>query len=116
MNGLINVFKILSDETRLRILVLLYREKLCVCELCGILNVSQPKISKCLSKLRDLDLVTDERQEKFVYYSLKTENRVLIDTIENIMKNLESYPILAKDLAGISGKEKYSNQCCPKVE
>lgn len=36
MNILINFFNELSDETRLRILVLLYHKKLCVCEICGI--------------------------------------------------------------------------------
>ena len=81
MNQLTNIFKILSDETRLRILLLLYNEELCVCELSGILNVPQPKISKNLSKLRDMNLVTDIRKEKFVFYSLKTENKILLKLI-----------------------------------
>jgi Predicted transcriptional regulators len=64
MNKLINIFKILSDETRLRIIILLAQEELCVCQISGVLNVSQPKVSKSLSRLRDLNLVIDERKEK----------------------------------------------------
>ncbi len=42
MNTLINTFKLLSDETRLRIILLLQQEELCVCQLTGILDISQP--------------------------------------------------------------------------
>jgi ArsR family transcriptional regulator len=116
MHRLTNVFKILSDETRLRILVLLYKEELCVCELCGILKASQPKVSKNLSKLRDLGLVEDERQEKFVFYTLRKENKVLTDTLENILKNQDDYPQIAKDLSNLSNKKIYLNKCCPPGE
>ncbi|MBR0598533.1 ArsR/SmtB family transcription factor [Sinanaerobacter chloroacetimidivorans] len=112
MNQLINVFKILSDETRLRIVVLLAQQELCVCQLCGILDVSQPKVSKNLSKLRDMNLVIDERKEKFVYYKLKTDNAVLTNTIDNILNDLEKYPQLALDKNRLIDKEKYLNQCC----
>ncbi|NCC79781.1 MAG: ArsR family transcriptional regulator, partial [Clostridia bacterium] len=50
MNDLLNIFKTLSDETRLRIVMLLHHDELCVCEMSGILDVSQPTISKGLSK------------------------------------------------------------------
>jgi ArsR family transcriptional regulator len=44
-------FKVLSDETRLRILILLDRRELCVCEICQILDLSQPKVSRHLAKI-----------------------------------------------------------------
>lgn len=112
MNQLTSIFKILSDETRIRIIILLYQEELCVCELSGILDVSQPKISKNLSKLRDMNLVADERKEKFVFYSLKKENRVLMSTLMNIMDDLESYPQLVADQRRLGEKDKYLTQCC----
>ncbi|MDF2556256.1 MAG: hypothetical protein K0R71_84 [Bacillales bacterium] len=111
MNELINIFKLLSDETRLRIIVLLYQQDLCVCELSGILDVPQPKISKNLSKLRDMNLVQDERKEKFVFYTLKKENDVLIQIITDITKELFAYPQLVIDQNRLSDKEKYLNQC-----
>ena len=112
MNQLVNVFKILSDETRLRIIILLAQQELCVCELSGVLDVSQPKISKSLSKLRDVNLVIDERKEKFVFYKLKTENVVLTNIAKNILDNLDDYPQLIFDKSRLVDKEKYLNQCC----
>lgn len=97
-------------------LVLLYCEKLCVCELCGILNVSQPAISKNLSKLRDLGLVDDERQEKYVFYSLRRDNVVLADILENILKSTVDYPQIAEDISSLSQKEVYLSQCAVKDE
>lgn len=115
MNQLTNIFKIMSDETRLRIIILLAQQELCVCQLCGILDVSQPKVSKNLSKLRDMNLVIDERKEKFVFYKLKTENVVLTGTVKNILDNLDEYPQLILDKSRLVNKEKYLNQCCIKV-
>jgi ArsR family transcriptional regulator len=65
------LFKILSDETRLMI-VLLLREKstLCVCELCEALQVIQPKISRHLAILRNAGLLLDRRQGKWIHYQL----------------------------------------------
>lgn len=112
MNQLLNIFKLLSDETRLRIIVLLYQHDLCVCQLSGILDVPQPKISKGLSKLRDMGLVIDERKEKFVFYSLKNENSVLMNILKNIIDTLDSYPQLVMDQSKLVDKEKYLSQCC----
>jgi len=93
-----NLFKVLSDETRLRILILLYKRELCVCQLQGILEEdSQPKISKHLGKLRDLGFVKDERKEKFVYYYL-TNNEMLKDILKNIIENSNEYEVIKDDL------------------
>ena len=70
MDQLMNTFKLLSDETRLRMLVLLFQEELCVCELSGILEAPQPRISRNLAKLKDLNIVTDQRQERFIFYPM----------------------------------------------
>lgn len=111
MNKLTRVFKILSDETRLRIVILLAQQELCVCQISGILDVAQPKVSKNLAKLRDTNLVVDERKEKFVFYSLKKENEVLMNIVNNILGNLDEFPQLSKDQSGIADKEIYLSQC-----
>jgi len=112
MEQLITIYKILSDETRLRIIVLLAQKELCVCELSEILAVSQPKISKSLGKLRDLNLVKPERKEKFVFYKLKTDNPVLNRTIKSILDNLDDYPQLVLDKSRHIDNEKLLDQCC----
>lgn len=64
-------FKALSDETRLRCLVLLQAHtELCVCELTAALDLSQPKISRHLAHLRQIGLILDQRKGKWVYYRL----------------------------------------------
>ncbi len=92
MNELTDIFKIISDETRLRILVLLYREEFAVCQLSVILELPQPKVSQALSKLRDLGCVIDNRKEKFVLYSIKKE--FLIKLLELLSNSIERYPQL----------------------
>lgn len=111
MNQLTHIYKILSDETRLRILMLLYEEDLCVCQLCGILNIAQPKISKNLSKLRDMKFVLDNRKEKFVYYSLVKENPLLMATLKQIIDHAVQFPQLSEDLVRLNDKEVYLKQC-----
>ncbi len=106
MYKLTDLFKVLSDETRLRILVLLYNRELCVCQLQGILEEdSQPKISKHLAKLRDMGFVKDERKEKFIFYYL-TDNKVLKDILKDIIENSSEYEVIKDDL----GRLKYADE------
>lgn len=67
----LQLFKTLSDETRLGI-VLQLREmgELCVCDLCAALEQSQPKISRHLAMLRESGLLLDRKQGKWVHYRL----------------------------------------------
>ena len=67
----LKLFKNLSDETRLGI-VLLLREKgeLCVCDFCTALDESQPKIFRHLAMLRESGLLLDRKQGKWVHYRL----------------------------------------------
>lgn len=111
MEQLITIFKLLSDETRLRIIILLAQQELCVCELSGILNVPQPKVSKNLSKLRDMNLVVGTRNEKFIFYFLKSDNVILTKTLKNILDNMDDYPQLTLDKNRLVDKEQYLNQC-----
>lgn len=98
MYKLTDVFKVLSDETRLRILTLLYNRELCVCQLQGILEEeSQPKVSKHLAKLRDMGFVKDERKEKFIYYYLN-DNEMLKDILKSIIENSNEYEVIKEDL------------------
>jgi len=64
-------FQLLSDETRLRSLLLLQQEgELCVCELVFALGIIQPKVSRHLAALRDQGIVTDRRAGQWIYYRI----------------------------------------------
>jgi ArsR family transcriptional regulator len=97
MTNLIEFFKTLSDETRLRILVLLFTKELCVCELCEILNESQPKVSRHLAKLRDIGLVKDERKGQWIFYYLNMQNEMMRQIIQKVVEGRAMYPILLED-------------------
>jgi ArsR family transcriptional regulator len=73
MNRILKIFSALSDETRLRIFMLLINEELCVCEIENTLNMEQSRISRALKVLKDADLVKDRREGTWKYYSLNTE-------------------------------------------
>lgn len=69
----VQLFKILCDETRLAV-VLLLREagELCVCDICTATAQPQPKVSRHMAILRDAGLVIDRREGKWIYYRLSS--------------------------------------------
>ena len=72
--GLSEIFKVLGDETRTKILFLLAIKELCVCDLATVLEMSLPAISHHLRLLKALRLVRYRREGKMVYYSLDDEH------------------------------------------
>ena len=70
MKAFIKVMKALSDPNRVKILKLLQHKKMCVCELQGVLGISQPTVSKHLKVLEEAGLVTYKEDGLWVNYSL----------------------------------------------
>ncbi len=70
INNLSEVFGILSDSTRIRIIFALSRKELCVCDISNLLGVSISAISHQLRILRNARLVKYRKQGKVVLYSL----------------------------------------------
>ncbi len=62
------VFKVLSVETRVRMIELLKRRSLCVKALAKTLNITPAAVSQHLRVLRDADLVIADKQGYFVHY------------------------------------------------
>ncbi len=81
------VFKALSDETRLRILVLLSERELCVCQLESALGLSQVKVSRHLTVLRNAGVVNDRREGLWVFYSLTKPGNELERAIHKVLRN-----------------------------
>lgn len=73
INKLSNLYKIYSDPTRLKILFALSCEDLCVCDLGALFSMSKSAISHQLSFLKSLNLVSNRKEGKIVFYSL-TDN------------------------------------------
>ncbi len=73
VSDLAQAFRLLSDETRLRIVFHLAREEQNVGSLCKILGLAQPTVSHHLGLLRMGRLITNRRNGKQVIYSLNTD-------------------------------------------
>jgi ArsR family transcriptional regulator len=74
----IEVYKCLSDELRLRIVNLLKDGPLCVCHLVGILDCEQVKMSKQLRYMKELGMVEGERQAQWMVYRLADPDHPLL--------------------------------------
>ena len=70
MIKILQSFRALSDETRLRILALLINGEMCVCDLMAILDLPQSTVSRHLAYLRNSGWVQDRRQGVWMYYRL----------------------------------------------
>ncbi|HDP36632.1 MAG TPA: metalloregulator ArsR/SmtB family transcription factor [Candidatus Atribacteria bacterium] len=91
MEAAIKMFKALSDETRLRIYLLLLQGELCVCELVNILNMEQSRISHSVRILKEAGLVVNRREGKWIIYAVspETENNRIIQSLKNELKLTE---------------------------
>lgn len=68
---LAELFKVFGDSTRMRIIAALLEEKMCVCDISCLLNMTQSAISHQLRILKNTNLVKATKSGKVVYYSLK---------------------------------------------
>ena len=101
MEKLLEVLKSLSDETRLRILNLLYERDLCVCDVMATLQISQAKASRHLIYLKNAGLVKDRKHAQWAYYTLLRDQRLLfIDQL--VHDNLRMMEPYKKDLESLT--------------
>lgn len=96
-----DVLKSLSDETRLRILNLLYEQDLCVRDVMETLQIPQAKASRHLIYLKNAGLVKDRKNAQWVDYSLIRDERLrFIDhLVHDTLRGIGRYQL---DLANLS--------------
>jgi ArsR family transcriptional regulator len=73
LRSVADLFGLLSDETRLRILYALAREELCVCDLARVAGRSIPAVSHQLAALRRVQVVSYRSEGKLAYYRLASQ-------------------------------------------
>lgn len=90
------IFKAFSDESRIRIMYLLFKNKeMCISDLELILDFTQTKISRHLIYLKNVGLVTHRRLDQWTFYAVKDE---LGDFVDIVMKYFEKNPELINDM------------------
>lgn len=71
---LADLFKVLGDSTRIRIICALFEAEMCVCDIANVLNMTQSAISHQLRILKQSRLVKNRRDGKVIFYSLDDEH------------------------------------------
>ena len=92
----LKIIKALGDENRLRIVNILFGNELCVCEVEGILSMTQSNISRHLSKLTSSGVTKYRKDAKYIYYSID-ENKLL------------EHPFIAEAIKDLRGEERYKD-------
>jgi ArsR family transcriptional regulator len=101
------LFKTLSDPTRLRLLNLLACGETCVCELTGTLRVVQPKVSRHLARLKRAGLVEARRDGKWMHYRWARHGDLLV---RHVLLGLCQW--MANDEKMKSERRRRSQVCC----
>jgi len=84
------IFKALSDPTRLRMLNLLRQGELCVCDIMAVLDLPQSTASRHLAYLRNAGWLSSRRQNKWMYYRIDDAviNPALFAAVLSFLDNL----------------------------
>jgi len=107
---LIQIYQCFCDRTRLRILHLLTRSPLCVCHFQDILGEPQVKISKHLAYLRRRGMVSTEKEQNWVIYSLpKRRAHELEQNLKCLQDCAQTDAVFKRDAEKLS---KLARSCC----
>ncbi|MHC5076507.1 MAG: ArsR/SmtB family transcription factor [Planctomycetota bacterium] len=96
MEEFVSIFKGLSEKTRLRIIWLLVKAntRLCVCEIMDTLNENQYNVSRHLKSLKNAGFLKEEKEGRWVYYSLiDLKNRfqeLILESVSSLPEELFS--------------------------
>ena len=88
MEEYLKAFKALSDDSRLRIVKMLEVKSMCVCEITSVIGYATPTISNHLKILKEAGLIVQERDEKYINYSLNREDKTFIENILEFVEKL----------------------------
>jgi len=93
------LFKALADSNRLRILAVLRWGELCVCQLMGILGLSQSTVSKHLAILKEAGLLTEQQRGKRTFYILPEDfpSPWVSTVVRAVLDALQDHPEMAED-------------------
>jgi DNA-binding transcriptional ArsR family regulator len=78
LQQLATIYQVLGDPSRLKIVMALRREEMCVCDLAALTGISESAVSHQLRRFKDLSLVKTRRNGQVVYYSLDDKHVVLL--------------------------------------
>jgi ArsR family transcriptional regulator, arsenate/arsenite/antimonite-responsive transcriptional repressor len=113
MRELTKLLKVLSDESRLRVLNLLQERECCVCEVMQVMGISQSKASRILSALYDAGLLKLKREGRWALYSIDSDpaKEYVREIVMGIERSMRSDPTAADDLERLKKAERIGPAC-----
>ena len=92
---MVEIFKALAEESRLRILALLMQDEMCVCEIEECLNMTQSNVSRHLTALKNCGILDSYKKAQWVYYRINSDfiehHPGLFTYLQNELKKLPYY-------------------------
>lgn len=82
----VSFYKVLSDETRLKILYALKEEEMCAGDIAVLLDMTKSAVSHQLAVMRKMHQIKSRREGKNVFYSLDDEH--IVDILEEAMVHM----------------------------
>ena len=109
MKPFIKVMKALSDPNRVKIVKLLQHKTMCVCELRGVLGISQPTVSKHLKILEEAGIVGFEKDGLWVNYYLTDgrDNPYAASLLGNLRHWLNDEPLIRELTEKLPGIDRF---------
>ena len=117
MRNLIKVYKVLSDESRLRVLNLLLERECCVCEVMQALDISQSKASRILSALYDVGFLRLHKEGLWSLYSIDWDGMDINfkNIVEATTQSFEGEKIMITDRERLRKAERVGPSCVSKM-
>lgn len=112
MRELEQILKVLADKNRMRIVKLLERRSMCVCELAFVLGIKQPSVSRHLKRMKECGLIREEQNSYWKDYSLSRNNGVYTRMLaKSFQAWLNDDPLIKADLAKLKKADR-NRLCC----
>jgi ArsR family transcriptional regulator len=99
MKNIAQVLKALSDENRLRIVMMLKNRPMCVCEINEVLDIALSTISSHLKTLKYAGIIEDKKDGRWIIYKLNTDNEFIEDLLNFLYLHLKTSDIIINKIS-----------------
>jgi len=116
MRKKVELFKVLSEQNRVRILMMLLKRELCVCEIKSVLGLTTATVSNHLSYLRKEGFIEDEKDGKWTNYRIARQitNPIIKDLIESLPGWYSNEKVIQNDFILVQKVDRYEKSCSGK--
>lgn len=113
------ILKSISDEQRLRILMLIATKELSVCQIMGIVEISQPLISRNLSILSEAGFLEERKDGKLKFFRIRgdiaPEQKAILNTLKRMLRDNQQFKEDLKTLKECREFQKKVGRCDMKT-